>query len=268
MTNAEFPDIPFLGPPAAYVKGRRSGQPTVVVIHDTEGNEGITSAEDGAAYDKRRTDGTSTHFFTDPNSTVQCVYTWDQANAARATGNHIGIHIEMCGKASQTKAQWGDPNSAAMIDNTAKLVARLCKKYGFPVRRLTVQELQNGGKGIVGHVDITRAFGESDHTDPGPNFPWETLIAKANGYLGMQLKRHTMISLDGLHLAQLRYGMDDKDYSGYNMVWRLQRMLGVTPDGVYGDETAGALKKYMGSGDGKSVGMAEWVKLYGLSRGA
>jgi hypothetical protein len=52
--SSEFPQYVWLGPPKSYTAGRKSGQPTVVVIHDTEGSEGITAAEDGAAYDRRR----------------------------------------------------------------------------------------------------------------------------------------------------------------------------------------------------------------------
>jgi hypothetical protein len=35
----------------------------------------------------------------------------------------------------------------------------------------------NGVKGICGHLDVTYAWGEGDHTDPGAYFPWPTFIA-------------------------------------------------------------------------------------------
>ena len=183
--SPEFPELKWV-PPRAWNSGRAAGQPTVVVIHSTEGSEGPTSAEDGAAYDQRRTDGTSTHFFVDSNSVVQCVRTTDRANHARATGNKIGIGFELCGRAGQTAAQWHDANSFPMLKLAAKYVAKCCKKYGIPVRRLTVTQLRAGAKGICGHVDITHAFGESTHTDPGPAFPWGEFLTMVNAELNPQ----------------------------------------------------------------------------------
>lgn len=188
MTTPDVSIAKWAGPPASYTKGRRSGQPSVIVIHTTEGSEGPASAEDGAAYDRRRTDGTSTHFFVDSNSIVQEVLVSDEAHAARTHGNDIGIQIEICGHAAQSGAQWADAASAPTIENVARLCVALRKKYGtgrFPLARLSGSKLRaawNGGgtRGFCGHVDITRAFPEDKgtHEDPGPNFPWSKLFAR------------------------------------------------------------------------------------------
>lgn len=177
MVNAEYPDLPFV-PPAAFGKGRPA-PPRVIVIHYTAGSERSTSAEDGAAYDQRRGDGTSTHYFVDSDSVVQCVYTWDRANAALFNGNRIGIQYELCGTV-QTRAQWLDQPSSATLINAARQIVRDCAKYGIPPRRLTPAQVAAGEKGICGHVDITKAFPADggDHTDPGPDFPWDVLIQR------------------------------------------------------------------------------------------
>lgn len=173
--SPEYPEYLWM-PPKSYTPGRKSGQPTVIVIHTTEGSEGANSAEDGAAYDQRRTDGTSAHFYIDSNSIVQCVRTTDEAHTARATGNDIGIHLELCGKAGQLPSQWADPVSAATVENAAAVCRRLREDYPFPIVRLSPSQLRSGAEGFCGHVDISNAFGESDHTDPGPNFPWARLF--------------------------------------------------------------------------------------------
>ena len=54
--------IKWVGPPRSYTKGR-ARQLRYVTLHYTAGSEGPTSAENGAAYDKARTDGTSCHLF-------------------------------------------------------------------------------------------------------------------------------------------------------------------------------------------------------------
>lgn len=183
MPSKEYPDLRFM-PPRAWGSGRDGKAVRYIVIHYTAGAERNTSAEDGAVYDQRRVDGTSTHYFVDSNSVVQCVLTKDRANAARHKGNRLGIQYELCGTV-QTRAQWLDAASMATLKNAARQVARDCRKYDIPVRRLTVAQTRQawndfprGPKGIVGHVDCTYAYPEDggDHTDPGAGFPWDIFL--------------------------------------------------------------------------------------------
>lgn len=174
--SPEYPDLKWMPPKSWDNSNRTSVQ--LIVIHDTEGSEGPNSAEDGAAYDQVRTDGTSTHYFHDSNSTVQCVRTEDQAHAARTQGNRRGIQHELCGVANQGAAGWADAVSQGTLRQAAKQVARDCKKWGIPIRRLTAAQVANGTKGICGHVEITYAFPQDNgtHTDPGPTFPWSQFL--------------------------------------------------------------------------------------------
>jgi N-acetyl-anhydromuramyl-L-alanine amidase AmpD len=181
--SAEYPDLKWV-PARAYGTGRDGKAVRYIVIHYTAGAERSTSAEDGAVYDARRSDGTSTHYFVDSNSVVQCVHTKNRANAARHKGNRLGIQYELCGTV-QTRAQWLDAASLPTLKNAARQVARDCRKYGIPVRRLSVVETRrawtefpDGPRGIVGHVDCTLAYPEDggDHTDPGAGFPWDVFL--------------------------------------------------------------------------------------------
>lgn len=185
MTNSpEFPDLPWV-PPKSWTKGRPSGgQPTLIVIHTTEGSEGLVSAENGASYDTRRTDGVSTHFFCDQDSTIQCVKTTDRAHTARLHGNDRGVHFELCGRAAQTPDQWHDAASAGTIRQAARIAARVARKHGIPVRRLTVEQVRAGMKGFCEHKTISDAWGETDHQDPGKNYPWSEFLALVQEELG------------------------------------------------------------------------------------
>jgi hypothetical protein len=149
----------------------------VIVIHYTAGAEGRTSAEDGAAYDRRRLDGTSCHFFTDGDSIVQEVDTGDRAHAAMRNGNRIGIQVEQCGTV-QTREQWLDANSRPMLTNTARVCEWAMRVHGIPLRRLTPAQVRAGARGICGHADITLAFPEDggSHMDPGESYPWDVLF--------------------------------------------------------------------------------------------
>jgi N-acetyl-anhydromuramyl-L-alanine amidase AmpD len=177
MTQSpEYPDLRWM-PPASWTNANRTSV-QLIVIHTTEGSEGPSSAEDGAAYDQRRTDGTSTHFFHDSDSTVQCVRTEDIAHAARHEGNLRGIQHELCGSAYQGSVGWADSVSQGTLRQAARQCARDAKKWGIPVRKLTVAQVADGVKGFCGHVEITYAFPQDNgtHTDPGPTFPWADFL--------------------------------------------------------------------------------------------
>lgn len=182
--------IKWAGPPRSYTEGRPRAI-RYVVLHTTEGSEGPSSAEDGNAYDKRRTDGVSTHYFTDSAGAALCeVHDEDTAHAALYHGNAIGIQIEICGRAGQSAAQWDDAVSRATLETTAQLVAHLCKTHDIPPVRLSVEQCRASWygpsdkrpKGIVDHYTVTRAYPEDGgtHTDVGPHFPWSSFLARVN----------------------------------------------------------------------------------------
>jgi N-acetyl-anhydromuramyl-L-alanine amidase AmpD len=172
--SPEYPDLLWM-PPKSWTNANRSSV-QLVVIHTTEGAARASAAEDGASYDQRRTDGTSTHYFHDSTSTVQCVHTADQAHAARAQGNRRGIQHELCTRADS--ANWADAYHQALLKRAAKQAARDAKKWGIPVRHLTVSQVADGAKGFCGHYDVTRAFPQDKgtHSDPGSNFPWTQFL--------------------------------------------------------------------------------------------
>lgn len=177
MANSpEYPDLKWVQPASWDNSNRTSVQ--LIVIHTTEGSAHGQSAEDGAAYDARRTDGTSTHYFHDCDSTVHCVRTEDQAHTARKQGNKRGIHHELCGKAGWSASTWSNDYCTAMLKRAAKQCARDAAKWGIPIKHLTVSEVDAGKRGFCSHHDITRAFPEDGgtHTDPGPNFPWSRFL--------------------------------------------------------------------------------------------
>jgi N-acetyl-anhydromuramyl-L-alanine amidase AmpD len=175
MTQSpEYPDLRWM-PPRSWTKAdRKSVQ--LIVIHVTDGASRASAAEDGAAYDQRRTDGTSTHYFHDSDSTVQCVRTEDRAHAARTQGNIRGIQHELCTTADG--ADWTDAYHQALLRRAAKQAARDARKWKIPVRHLTVAQVADGEKGFCGHVDITKAFpaDHGTHIDPGPTFPWSQFL--------------------------------------------------------------------------------------------
>lgn len=157
-----------------------------IVIHDMEAPEKGSTAEAIANYFATITDTTrdgkpvkkSAHFCIDNDSVVQCVRLEDVANAAPGA-NSDGIQLELAGYGNQNRASWLDDYSRAVIDNAARVAAWCCLECDIPpVRLQTAELLDKSKKGIVSHAQVSAAFKLSDHTDPGPDFPWDLFFER------------------------------------------------------------------------------------------
>lgn len=150
-----------------------------VVMHDMEFPERLTAAEDVAHYFATLpSDGkvkSSSHICVDTNTIVQCVMDNDVANAAPGC-NHDMIQVELAGYAKQTRAEWLDEYSFAMLHLAADAVAQYCLKYSLPPIHLTNQALKAGQSGIIGHYQASQVYQLSDHMDPGSGFPWDVFL--------------------------------------------------------------------------------------------
>lgn len=162
----------------------------VIVIHDMEAPEKGTTAEDVARYFATlpATTKASAHVCIDNNSIVQCVP--DNSVAYGAPGvNNDGIQIELAGYGSQTREQWLDVYGQALLDLAANATAQYCLKYGVPILHLSDDELRDGGRGIIGHYQASAVYQLSDHTDPGPNFPWDYFLARVTTHYAERKNR-------------------------------------------------------------------------------
>lgn len=156
-----------------------------VVLHTMETGENSSIAENiGAGWFTNPNAQASAHYCVDDNSVVQCVNEGDYAWASGPTGNVNGIQIEMAGRAAQSRADWLDDYSRAMLERTAALTADICKRHGIPVRVLTDEQVARGEAGITTHAALARVFRETDHSDPGPNFPRDFFMERVQAHAG------------------------------------------------------------------------------------
>ncbi len=78
-----------------------------------------------------------------------------------------------------SRQQWLD---CGMLDNAAAWLADRATVRGIPIAYVGTDGVRNNQPGVIGHVDWTRGAGEGTHTDPGPNFPWDELTARAQRF--------------------------------------------------------------------------------------
>lgn len=156
----------------------------VIVVHTME-----TPESAGRAWSVAQWFGGSTapqasaHYCVDDTEVVQSVK--DEDVAWHAPGaNSDGIGIEHAGAASQSKAQWQDPYSAAQLKLSAKLAASLASRYEIPVKWLSVEDLKDNKRGITSHNNVSLAFRQSTHTDPGVSFPVDRYLKMVDDALG------------------------------------------------------------------------------------
>ena len=161
-----------------YTKGRSGKQVRLIVIHTMESGEQAGKAKQVALWFQGKTaPDASAHYCVDDKGYVGSVLETDTAWAVGEQGtNQSSISLELAGASNQTATQWKDAYSVGVLKNAAKLTASLCKKYNIPVVKLNPVQVKSG-KGIIGHVDVTKAFTiQGGHTDPGVNFPWKDFI--------------------------------------------------------------------------------------------
>lgn len=185
LTNGIYTLETFI-PARNYTRSNRphSSAIDLIVIHTMEAPEKPKTARNVAQwFAGDAAPQASAHYCIDDADTIACVLECNVAWAAPGA-NARGIHLEHAGYANQTADDWHDMYSRAVMDRSARLAARIARRWLIPVTKLGVGELAAGARGFIGHVDATNAFENGrGHTDPGPNFPWDEYIELVKGYL-------------------------------------------------------------------------------------
>lgn len=153
---------------------------TRIVMHGTVSPCRAGQARATAHMFSTTTRDASTQYVVDPGEVVQCVK--DNVIAYGAPPNKGAIHVEQCDPQAGLGSRWQDANHQAMLRRAAALVAVLCTKYKIPIRKIDAHDLLRGKKGICGHLDVTQAWHQTTHVDPGPDYPWDQFISLVKFY--------------------------------------------------------------------------------------
>lgn len=209
-----------------YTRGRTKPL-RLLVLHSTEGQETATSAEATAAYFATIDRKASAHVVIDSDTVVGCVHPTDTAYGA-AGANSDGYHIEQCGKAGQTAAQWDDAESRKIVDRCAKHLAECSQAFGIPLRWLTLEQVADRrSKGITDHATVSKAFPDvsTGHWDPGPYYPRSTVVALARSY-AQEGPFMALTDAEQAELLAIVRGIGTKNYQfpGGDLTWLADKL--------------------------------------------
>lgn len=140
--------------------------PSLVVVHCTEG----ATASGAALWLSRPTTGASCHVAVDEQFVYRVVNDADVAWHARGV-NSISFGLEIVGFARWSRAEWLEHLST--LTEAARIHAGWCRAHGIPL-------VQSMTRGYHSHAGLPG----NDHTDPGPDFPWDVYLDLVRGFLG------------------------------------------------------------------------------------
>ncbi|AKO60295.1 endolysin [Propionibacterium phage Kubed] len=200
--------------PAAHHSAGSNSPVNRVVIHATCPDVGFPSASRAgravstANYFASPSSGGSAHYVCDVGETVQCLS--EGTIGWHAPPNPHSLGIEICADGGShasfkvpghayTREQWLSPQVWPAVEKAAILCRRLCDKHNVPKRKLSAADLKAGKRGVCGHVDVTDAWHQSDHDDPGPWFPWDKFMAVVCGGSGSDSGELTVADVKALH---------------------------------------------------------------------
>ncbi|AOZ63656.1 lysin A [Rhodococcus phage Weasels2] len=161
---------------------------SIIVIHTSEPGPYAPGRNPGTAanlgrYLQSASVQASYHMIVDPNGDkCRCLSNADRAWAAGPIANNEGFHICAVGWAAWSRQEW--LSMPKMLDGMAEEIALWCKAEGIPAQYVVAKDLPNDIWGITTHLQTALAWRQTDHSDPGPNFPIDVLIEKVKAYMG------------------------------------------------------------------------------------
>lgn len=174
MSNAFKCDYDIL---TANDDGIRQTPPRAVFIHTFEGRD--LDALAMARYQLSPAAGGSYHIVIDVDGKTARenddeFIPW----SAGPTANRYGHHISLAGQAAFSRDTW--LSRTKQIAKLVEVIAAYCREYGYPPVIRFAGDLTAGKRGVSTHAAASKAWRESDHTDPGRGFPLDIVAAKVD----------------------------------------------------------------------------------------
>ena len=212
---------------SGHMSGPQSGIDRIV-IHATVSPCEAGDADSVANYFRSPDSGGLAHYVVGPDKIIQCCP--EMTACWHAPPNSRSIGIELCDPQAGLLSRWTDANHQSMFARAHGLVHDLAARHSVPLLFRNALALRNGGRGVTTHYEVSQAWHQSDHSDPGPGFSpfMNFLLGGAAGSPGSYPAAHPMASNA---YPVLRLG------SRGAQVQRLQTLLHIPADGVFGNQT-------------------------------
>lgn len=155
-------------------ESRRGYGVRVLAVHTTEGGGTAQALRDASWWTG------SSHALADEHTLLtpaEGMVPYDLAAWTLRSGNYWSENIELVGYASWTRDEW--LARPGLLSNCARWLRDRAAARGIPLVKITAAQYRAGGSGVIGHVDHTVGYGDGTHWDPGPNFPYDIVIAEA-----------------------------------------------------------------------------------------
>lgn len=157
--------------------GGTRGKVYWIIVHTAEGALTVDALGN---YFAKPSAQVSSHAGADDRETVQYVDYSQVAWTARSA-NPNSDQIELCAFAAWTRGQW--LTHGGMLEQCAQWIADRCRARGIPPVKIGPADVAARKAGVIGHIDITNGLHDGTHTDPGPNFPWDVVMARVQDIL-------------------------------------------------------------------------------------
>ena len=247
------------------IKCPYSMKPTRIVIHNTAND---ASAKNEIAYMHSNNNTVSFHFAVDDVEIIQGIAldrnSYHAGDGRYGKGNRQGISIEICYSKS------GGERWLKAVENAAELTAKLLKDYGWGIDKVTKHQDYSGKHCPHRILD---------------EYGWDNFLELIKSYMAEKetnsvLEWQRAAIADGFKFA--KYGADGKwgkecesvaknavckkriTYKYKNLTKIVQRAVGVTVDGKFGNDTKNAVIKFQklfGLAPDGCVGLETWKKI-------
>lgn len=173
------------GIPLMQSSSRNGARVRLVVLHTTEGMMRAVALRDWKSWPG------SSHASCDETGALLSgsrdgFVDYDRASWTLRSGNPISDNLEMCAWARWSRSEW--LARPALLEAAARWVAERCRARNIPAVWLSAAQVRAGAAGVCGHIDWTLGMKDGTHTDPGPGFPRDVVMKRAQDLLGGQSK--------------------------------------------------------------------------------
>ena len=216
-----------------------------IVFHATVSPCVAGGAENNARYFQNPNSGGLAHYVVDPVEVVQCCP--DNVICWHAPPNANSIGIELCDWSQGDPNRWNDANHKNMLKLARDLVHNLSHIHNVPLVYVNAAGLIAGKRGVTTHYEVSQAFHQSDHTDPGPGFASTmTYLLSTNATVTVKPRVYNPYIVGTIPWIQWATGAVADGIRGpktEDAIRNFQRRHGLVPDGIVGPLTTAAMRQ-------------------------